>query len=390
MHRLWRPAVGGNLGSRIVGSNLNRLRLAITGEPRNRTEHVMKPRWLFLGPVFAAALLIGKLTAAPDPNYHIFLLFGQSNMTGGGATNPVVAKECDTTSRVKVMAYMNCGGSSPECKYPLGRTADKWYTAFPPLHDCNEGICPGDFFAKTLLDSVRSDITIGLIPCALAGVALNVFLPTGPNAGIGPPKGKNAYDWMIARCKLAQQVGVIKGILLHQGESGSGSGTAWDAMAIQIFDNIKKDLSLDANTPVIVGELRSDATDPMQNNTNFNKLVDGLPAKYPHCAVASSSGLVGNGHDVWHFTPAGFQEFGTRYAKGYLSLANETYEPRKGTVSIDKSKLLMGPAAAGMNSADGELKIISLDGRILDIIKTQSGKSSGEPKQDIRLNIDAR
>ncbi len=309
-------------------------------------------------------------------------------MTGGGATNPVVAKECDTTSRVKVMAYMNCTGKSPECQFPLGRTADKWYTAFPPLHDCNEGICPGDFFAKTLLDSVRSDITIGLIPCALAGVALNVFLPDGPNANIGPPNGKNAYAWMIARCKLAQQVGVIKGILLHQGESGSGSSTAWDAMAMQIFDNIKKDLSLDANTPVIVGELRSDNTSPSQNNTNFNRMVDGFPAKYKNSAYVSSSGLVGNGRDVWHFTPAGFQEFGTRYAKAYLSLANGAWEPRQGATSIDKSKL-MGPVSAGANATDAELKIISLDGKILDVIRSKNGKPVGESKKEIRLNVDA-
>jgi hypothetical protein len=352
----------------------------------------MKLASFFPGAIVIAVTLAGtgKAFAAPDPNYHIFLLFGQSNMTGGGATSPVVAKECDTTSRVKVMAYMNCNGSSPECKFPMGRSADKWYTAFPPLHDCNEGICPGDFFAKTLLDSVRSDITIGLIPCALAGVALNVFLPTGPNSTIGPPSGKNAYAWMLARCKLAQQVGVIKGILLHQGESGSGSGTAWDAMAIQIFDNLKKDLELDAKTPVIVGELRSDNTSPSQNNANFNKVVDGLPAKYPNSAVASSSGLVGNGRDVWHFTPAGFQEFGIRYAKAYLSLANDAWEPRRGPVSIDRNNLLMQPASAGSGIPGDELKIISLDGRVLDVIHPGNAKPAGDGQKKVLLNTNSR
>lgn len=346
----------------------------------------MNFRPYFSIPLFLAAFLIGKGDAAPDPNYHLYLLFGQSNMTGGGAISPVVAKECDTTSRVKVMAYMNCGGSSPECKIPLGRTADKWYTAFPPLHDCNEGICPGDFFAKTLLDSVRSDITIGLIPCALAGVALNVFLPNGPNANIGPANGKNAYQWMIARCKLAQQVGVIKGILLHQGESGSGSSTAWDAMAMQIFDNIKKDLDLDANTPVVVGELRSDNTSPAPNNANFNKMVDGLPAKYQNCAVATSSGLVGNGRDVWHFTSAGFEELGVRYAKAFLSLASETWVPRRNSVSIDRKYWLADPVSAGAGFPDAELKIISLDGKTLGVIKSKDARSLNDGRKTIPVN----
>ncbi|MEO7426987.1 MAG: sialate O-acetylesterase [Fibrobacteria bacterium] len=345
----------------------------------------MKLRFIPSASIFLAAGMLGALYAAPDPNYHLYLLFGQSNMAGGGATSPVLAKECDTTARVKVMAFMNCNGQSPECKIPLGRTADKWYTAFPPLHDCSEGICPGDFFAKTLLDSVRSDITIGLIPCALSGMALNVFLPNGPNATVGPANGKNAYNWMIARCKQAQQVGVIKGILLHQGESGSGSSTAWDVMAMQIFDNIKKDLSLDENTPVVVGELRSDATSPSQNNTNFNKLVDGLPAKYKKCAVASSQGLVGNGRDVWHFTPASFQELGIRYAKAFLSVADQASVPRQGTVSISGKNLLAKPYAPGSEFPGDDLKIISLDGKILGTLKSKDGKAIPEGQMAIPL-----
>jgi hypothetical protein len=319
-------------------------------------------KMLFLSVV--TALTAAHVNAQVDSNFHCYILFGQSNMTGGGATSPVVTGECDTTSRVKVMAYMNCTGNSPECKWPLGRTADKWYTAFPPLHDCGEGICPGDFFAKTMLDSIRSDIKIGLIPCALAGVALNVFLINGPNATIGPANGKNAYTWMINRCKIAQQTGVIKGILLHQGESGTGNSTAWDVMAIQIFDAIKKDLNLDSKTPVVVGELRSDNTAPAPNNTNFNKIVDGLPGKYSNCAVASSQGLVGNGRDVWHFTPAGFQELGIRYAKGFLSVASPSYMPRKGTSNTINKRVEMFQA---VKSATSGVRVYSLNGRAIGL-----------------------
>jgi hypothetical protein len=321
----------------------------------------MLSRRLILSLVFSA-FAVSTIHAQVDSNYHIYLLFGQSNMTGGGATSPVLARECDTTPRIKVLAYMNCSGNSPECQRPLGRTADKWYTAFPPLHDCSEGICPGDFFAKTMLDSIRSDIKIGLIPCALAGVALNVFTINGPNATIGPANGKNAYTWMINRCKLAQQSGVIKGILLHQGESGTGNSTPWDVMAMSIFDSIKKNLNLDKNTPVVVGELRSDNTSPSQNNTNFNKIVDGLPAKYQHCAVASSQGLVGNGKDVWHFTSAGFQELGIRYAKGLLSVADAGFIPRKSAVQTIPVRARQYP---DLKSSPGGFNVFSLNGRAL-------------------------
>jgi hypothetical protein len=322
--------------------------------------------------LFVAALMISKISAAPDPNFHIYILFGQSNMTGGGATSPTIAEDCNTSPRIKVMAYMDCSGNSPECNKALGRTHDKWYTASPPLHDCSEGLCPGDYFAKTMLDSINTDISIGLVPCALAGVALNVFTSTGPNSTIGPCSGSNAYKWMLARCKLAQESGVIKGILLHQGESGSG-GTAWLPMAKGIFDALKKDLSLDANTPVVAGELRSDNTSPSQNNTNFNKMVDSLPSVYAHSAVASSSGLTGNGKDVWHFTTAGFRELGKRYANALLSVSSSDFIPRKGSVKTINTQLTNYP---DLKLAATNVSVYSLNGRMVRSFSGTDGIST--------------
>jgi hypothetical protein len=312
--------------------------------------------------LFFTALMVSNIHAEVDSNFYCFLLFGQSNMTGGGATSPVVTGECDTNPLIKVLAYMTCTGNSPSCTRSLGRTQDQWYTAFPPLHDCSEGICPGDFFAKTMKDSIRSNIKIGLIPCALAGVALNVFTADGPNSTVGPCSGKNAYTWMINRCKLAQKTGVIKGILLHQGESGTGNSTAWNVLTKQIFNSIKNDLGLDSITPCVVGELRSDNTSPSQNNSSINTLIDKVPNEYTHCALASSSGLVGNGKDVWHFTAAGFQELGIRYAKGLLSVASSSFIPRKGTSGTINERVTMYKA---LNSAISGVSVYSLNGRAI-------------------------
>ncbi len=322
---------------------------------------------------FIAGLVVSNVHAVVDSNFYCFLLFGQSNMTGGGATSPVVTGECDTTPLIKVLAYMNCTGNSPECNRPLGRTADKWYTAFPPLHDCSEGICPGDFFAKTMHDSIRSDIKIGLIPCALAGQALNVFTANGPNPTLGPATNQNAYTWMINKCKIAQQTGIIKGILLHQGESGTGNGMAWDALAIQIFNSIKKDLNLDSITPCVVGELRSDNTSPSQNNTGINQTIDKTATEYTHCAVASSQGLVGNGHDVWHFTAAGFQELGIRYAKGLLSKASPSFIPRKGASNTIKDRVAMFQR---MKSPANGFSVYSLNGQLVRSFSSNDAESA--------------
>jgi hypothetical protein len=290
---------------------------------------------LIVGMLWISTTTLWAQDSQPDPNFHVYLLFGQSNMAGGGAVSDSPAVDCDTTPRVKVMAFADCS-AGPNCKdYSMKRTHDQWYTAFPPLHDCSanlEGISPGDWFGKTMKDSVRSDISIGLIPCALSGMALNVFLKgSTAKTTVGPPavRNQNAYNWMLNRCKLAQQKGVIKGILLHQGESGSGSSQAWDAMAMQIFNDLKTDLNLDPKTVLVVGQLRSDSKSPSQNNSSFNTMVAAMPGKYPNVGLASSQGLSGNGKDVWHFNPTSMRELGRRYAKGLLSLTDNTFIPRK-------------------------------------------------------------
>ena len=55
--------------------------------------------------------------------------------------------------------------------------------------------------------------------------------------------------------KLAQKDGVIKGILLHQGESNTND-KEWPNKVKGIYDNLIKDLNLKAEeVPLLAGEL---------------------------------------------------------------------------------------------------------------------------------------
>lgn len=311
------------------------------------------------------ALFSSTLLAQVDSNFHCYLLFGQSNMAGGGAVSDNKTLDCDTTPRVTVLAFCDCSGTSSNCSRPLTRTRDTWYTAFPPLHICSEGISPGDWFAKTMLDSIRSDIKIGLIPCALSGQALEVFMKGQSNFNIptwAHPTIVNSspYAWMVNRCKIAQRTGVIKGILLHQGESGAGSrfpSLTWVNMAKGIFDSLKKDLALDAKTPVVAGELlQASGACCAGFNTNINQLA----SQYPNCKVASSKDLPGNGRDPYHFNPTGMRELGKRYANQLLSLASQEFIPRKGTT---RTVLPRAAQHRDLQLTDARICIYSLNGR---------------------------
>jgi hypothetical protein len=321
---------------------------------------------------FVTALTASPISAAPDPNYHMYLLFGQSNMAGGGAGVPIggsgagtlIPADCDTSTRVKVLAFCDCSaGSGAACtQYSSVRTENTWYTAFPALHICNEGVSPGDWFAKTMLDSIRSDIKIGLIPCALSGQALSVFVKGGSNFNIPnwahPTLGNNSpYAWMLAKCRLAQQTGVIKGFLLHQGESGPFTAGTWIPMAKAISDSLKKDLGLTGFFPVVIGELRQD------NYVAFNRdVIDSMGKLYPTwCGVASSAGVTVQSDDSWHFNAAGMRELGRRYALALLALSSSSYIPRKGTGVITERAVMY----RAMKSATSGLRVYSLNGRAI-------------------------
>jgi hypothetical protein len=349
----------------------------------------MKRYGVFRTTVYIIAFYFINSFAATDPNFHLYLLFGQSNMAGGCKVG-INAEDCDTTARVKVLAWGDCNTQSTACtQYKIVRTYDKWYTAFPPYHNCSEAVGPADYFGKTLLDSIQDNIKIGFIPCALSGQAIAVF-EKGSNAAISdytqPVNGAtkittDGYGWMVRRCKIAQQTGVIKGILFHQGESNAGEGDAWVTKVVTIVKNLKTDLGLSDSIPFIAGELRyqSEGGCCYQLNTYVNK----LPSKITNCKVASADGLkkrinADGSTDVYHFDLPSMREFGRRYARAFLSVANHTYVPRKGDVAVLPSIAARPEKAVSVATVRSwtDASIFSLSGKVITMInapKTLNG-----------------
>ena len=120
---------------------------------------------------------------------------------------------------------------------------------------------------------------------------------------------------MVDQGKLAQKDGVIKGFLLHQGESNPNDND-WTKKVKGIYDNLCKDLTLTPEkTPFVSGE----TVNADQNGAcaGFNKIMAKLPETLPNSYVVSSAGCVCNS-DRMHFSPAGSREFGKRYGETML------------------------------------------------------------------------
>lgn len=262
-------------------------------------------------------LLITTKIFSQDPDFHIYLCFGQSNMEGAGAIE-TVDKTVD--SRFKVMEAVDCSN--------LARTKGKWYTAVPPLTRCWTGLSPVDYFGRTMLANLPLNIKVGVINVSVGGCKIELFDKVNYTAYVSTitedwlkniiaEYSGNPYARLVEMAKLAQKDGVIKGILLHQGESNTGD-SQWPAKVKGVYTNLITDLGLDpTKVPLLAGEVVH--ADQGGICASMNTIIAKLPQTLPNSYVISSSKCT-DGPDNLHFNPAGYRELGKRYANKMLSL----------------------------------------------------------------------
>ncbi len=209
----------------------------------------------------------------------------------------------------------------------LERKKGNWYPAIPPLCRPSTGLCPADYFGRTLIAHLPENIKVGVLNVAVAGCKIELFdestmaaytatAPTWMKNTIATYEG-NPYRYLVERAKEAQKVGVVKGILLHQGESNSGD-TEWPRKVKAVYDHLLADLQLRADdVPLLAGELVS--TSQKGEPNKMNAIIDELPRTIPTAHVVSSDGCAFR-PDHLHFTPEGYRELGRHYAEVMLPL----------------------------------------------------------------------
>lgn len=266
--------------------------------------------------VTAALLMFNANAFSQDPNFYVFLCFGQSNMEGNARFEP---QDTTVNARFEVMEAVNC----PD----LGRTMGHWYTAVPPLCRCRSGLTPADYFGRTLVANLPDNIRIGVINVAIGGCKIELFdkdnyqsyIATAPEwmKGMISQYDGNPYERLVEMAKLAQKDGVIKGILLHQGESNTGD-KEWPAKVKGVYDNLVKDLNLDPKSvPLLAGEVVSAGEGGAC--AGMNSIIETLPQIIPNSYVISSEGCPAI-KDHLHFTADGYRMLGKRYGVKMLSL----------------------------------------------------------------------
>jgi len=290
-----------------------------------------------------------------DKNFHIYLCFGQSNMVGylgppigsdgsSADTGWVAANGYNNPpANFKVMAAAN------DDRNPYNRIKGEWYPAVPPLCRGGTGLSPSDFLGRTIAAAAADkNITVGVIVVAVDGCAINLFSKdkdgfkayiraqedwmrgqaaayVDPGAGgVIPVTDFTTEDYPYKRladlARRARKTGVIKGIIMHQGESGI-SGGIYNAAVRKIYNGLCEDLEIAPGAiPFFAGQAVGNS------NGNISSIPDAF-TDIPNTAfVIPSDGCPGwnpdstDSNQQIHFSLAGYEELGRRYGGKILEV----------------------------------------------------------------------
>ena len=279
----------------------------------------MKKLFFLTGLMLMTSLL--RANAEVDPNFYIYICFGQSNMEGNAEWEAQDVGNVD--ERFQMLA--TCNFDNPK------RTLGNWYKAECPIVNPVGKLGPSDYFGRTMVQELP-DKKIGVIAVAMGGSPIEMF-----DKDLYEQKykenynewwaqiarnyyGENPYGRIIEMAKKAQEVGVIKGILLHQGETNNGQED-WPDKVKKIYKDMLKDLGLRASdVHIFVGE--TEYEDQGGGCSWHNHVVAKIPEVIPTGHVVSAKDIPGNGVDPWHFSAEGYRIFGKRYAAAVLDVLN--------------------------------------------------------------------
>lgn len=264
--------------------------------------------------LFVSAFFCSNANAEVDPNFYVYLCIGQSNMEGQGDI-----EDCDLSpdERFLMMSTLDCGT----------RKKGEWYRAIPPLARCDTHLSPADYFGRTMVANLDEDKRVGVVVVAIGGVKIDLYdkdswqsyvnsMTEGWQINSVNAYGGNPLERLLECAREAQKSGVIKGVLLHQGESDAYDD-AWLQKVKKVYENLLTELNLNAeDVPLIAGEVGG--ADQNGICSGANSTIDRLPKVIPTAHVVSSVGCTLQSDNL-HFDSSGYRKLGRRYAKTVLS-----------------------------------------------------------------------
>jgi len=266
--------------------------------------------------ILMSLAVVGAASFAQDPNLHIYLAYGQSNMSGQAT---VTDTDRQTNPRFLVL---RAGDHS-------NQKVGEFYPAAPPMGHSQSKVGIVDFFGRKMIKELPDSITVAVANVAIGGQSIDLFDKDRNAAYVQNAKNKNDTWWIqylneyggdvhkriVEIGKIAKQKGVIKGFLFHQGEADYQMKD-WPERVKKVYDQFIEELELDPEkTPILLGEL-APTGDLGWRNDAVKEAADLIPNGY----VISAQGCpaIKEPSYTLHFTRDGYQTLGERYAEKML------------------------------------------------------------------------
>lgn len=233
----------------------------------------------------------------PDPEKTlVFLMAGQSNMAGRGQVMPV-----DTIEDARILTLNN--------NFEVEIAKEPLHFYEPELQGLDSGLS----FAKALIHHLPKGSFILLVPMAVGGSSTKDWL------GDDVYRGVRLMTNFANRVEKARQLGNIKALLWHQGESDANEASIllYEDKIKSLFTSLRSKSGM-PDLPIVMGELgdfghKDDATWKL-----LNALMHQLETSDKNIKVVSSAGLHHKGDNL-HFDSEGQRSMGKRYADAYLA-----------------------------------------------------------------------
>jgi hypothetical protein len=197
------------------------------------------------GSVSLLLLALAATPAAAARKPDVYLLTGQSNMSGRGLVEELTPEERVADPAIRLY------GNDEKIRPALDPLDDATGQVDAVSSDAGiAAVGPGLFFARAVRAARHRPIL--LVPCAKGGSSIEQWKPNE-----GKPGG--ARDTLYGACLARAQAvgGRVKGILWYQGETDAGradSAPAWRAAFEGLVARFRQDLS-DERLPIAVVQL---------------------------------------------------------------------------------------------------------------------------------------
>ena len=278
--------------------------------------------------VLITLALFSVASLAQDPNLHIYLAYGQSNMQG---VAPYIDADFETNPRFLVLRAADFSEQK----------VGEFYLAKPPMGNSQSMIGISDFFGRKMVKELPDSITVAVANVAIGGQSIDLFDKDRNAAYLDRMRSHGTTWWWIPLLneyggdvykrhvevgKIAKEKGVIKGILFHQGEADYNVPD-WPQRVKKVYYDLIYDLGLDPKkTPILIGELAPEG-DFGWRNAAVKEAADRIPNGHlisaEGCTVLTETDPVDHTVYKLHYTREGYEKLGTRYAEKMIDLMKQ-------------------------------------------------------------------